>query len=69
MVSLTLTYINWPITKYLHTYAHEEEYLVLVEIPTAPSGLTEFPRVKRKGDQELDAQTSSAGRTIFQHYF
>jgi hypothetical protein len=55
--------------KFLHTDAHAEEYTILVVIPTAPSGSREFPQVIQKGDQELGAQTSSTGRTIFQHYF
>jgi len=38
-------------------------------IPAAHPGLRELPQVTQKEDQELGGQTSSTGRTTFQHYF
>jgi len=58
-----------PDYKFLRTYVHVEEYIILVVIPAAHPGLTEFPQVTQKEDQELGGQTSSTGRTTFQHYF
>lgn len=63
------TTISLQTYKFLHTYVHVEGYIILEVIPAAHPGLREFPQVTQKEDQELDGQTSSTGRTTFQHYF
>lgn len=57
-----------PVDKFVHTYVHVEVYTTLVVIPTAPCKLTKLLQARQKEDQELCTQTSSTGRTTFQHY-